>query len=334
MAENTRRHAKYPTADFISAFKTGHRFRRDEWQYEMEVAHIAELCLPTGKIVAADPGNLDHQVESHFQREVLPGRYPVDIAIRHTGRVGEASKFANTACMRIRFHDAPVTQWIMALTGDQNIEELAPFQIYGYGVDVGMGSFADSQGLATVLQQYKKQGKNLYDEFYFERVLPAYEASDGGSADIMLDPTTGANLVVCSSGQGDGCYASYWGLADDGREVCLVTDFGLLTHRAHATREIGPLAELLGQERLLDLPSGEVTLRVSMPDSRTLTVETSGNGASTAEFELRLGGELIDDEGGSASYGHGTQIRETRFKNPIADHAVLVVTYLDHIEPL
>ena len=50
MAEGVR-YCIRPAADFRLAFTPGHRFRRDEWRYEMEVVPIAELRLPTGKIV-------------------------------------------------------------------------------------------------------------------------------------------------------------------------------------------------------------------------------------------------------------------------------------------
>src|SRR5262249_1161947 len=157
---------KRPAADFLLAFTNGHRFQRDELHYEMEVAPIGELYLPTGKIVAADPAHLDQRVEEYFRREVPPGGDPVDIAIRHTGWIGEPSKFANTGCMRVRFRDATIVEWIIATTRDQDPDELPPFEIYGYGVDVGMGSFADSAGLVAVLQQSKERGESLFQEFY------------------------------------------------------------------------------------------------------------------------------------------------------------------------
>ena len=236
--------------------------------------------------------------------------------------------------MRVRFRDVPICEWSIATTRAQNAYDLGPFQVYGYGVDVGMGSFADSAGLVSVLQEYKEQGKYLYDEFYFERVLPAYEANNGLSADILLDPATGANLVVCSAGHGDGFYASYWGMSLDGEPVCLVTDFGLLTHHVQATREVGQLADLVRRQAQIELPGGSVVLRAQMPDSRTLVVEVSGQGAATAEFELRQGGELARPTGGTISYGEQVRTIRTQFKEPIADHALLVVTFLDRIEPL
>jgi hypothetical protein len=333
MAEHTRS-SKRPATDFHLAFTSGHRFQRDEWQYEMEVAQIGELSLPTGKIVAADPGDLDQRVEEYFQREVAPGRYPVDLAIRHTGSIGKPSEFADTACMRVRFRDDPIAEWVIATTRGQNSDDLPPFQIYGYGVDVGMGSFADSAGLVAVLQQYEEQEKTLFDEFYFEQVLPAYEATEGRNADILLDAATGANLIVCSSGQGDGFYASYWGLSAEGEPVCLVTDFGLLSHHINATRELGALAELLERQQRLELPGGEVQFLVRMPGNCTLVVEISGEGACTAEFELRQGGERVRQTGGTVSYGEGRRTVETRFEGAVSDQAVLVVSYLDRIEPL
>jgi hypothetical protein len=54
----------------------------------------------------------------------------------------------------------------------------------------------------------------------------------------VLDAETGANIVAFPSGEGDGCYASYFGLAADGSAACLVTDFGLLVRSVMSTLEI------------------------------------------------------------------------------------------------
>jgi hypothetical protein len=45
---------------------------------------------------------------------------------------------------------------------------------------------------------------------------------------VTLDPTTGLNVAMFSSGIGDGSYYSYWGCTDDSELVCLTTDFGIL----------------------------------------------------------------------------------------------------------
>jgi hypothetical protein len=54
----------------------------------------------------------------------------------------------------------------------------------------------------------------------------------------VLDSDTEANLICFPSGEGDGCYASYFGLAADGSAACLVTDFGLLVRPVMGTLEI------------------------------------------------------------------------------------------------
>jgi hypothetical protein len=333
MAEGVR-HCKRPAADFRLAFTPGHRFQRGEWQYRMEVAPIAALCLPTGKIVAADPGNLDQRVETYFSQLVPPGTYPVDLAIRHTGKIGERMKLADTACMRVSFRVTPVADWVIATTTGQNLDDLEPFEIYGYGVDVGMGSFADSSGLVAVSQKAKAEGKKLYDEFYFEKVLPAYQATNGRYADILLDPSAGSNLVVCSSGHGDGFYASYWGLDGKGKPVCLVTDFGLLTHHVHETRQLGGLEDLLGRERRLKLPGGSLRLRIERPNARKLTIQMSGGAAGTCEVEFHRNGEKVHEKSATHSYGERGRSNELRFEKSIPKDVLVVVSYLDRIEPL
>jgi uncharacterized protein DUF4241 len=43
-----------------------------------------------------------------------------------------------------------------------------------------------------------------------------------------LDEETGANILLFTSGWGDGAYPSYWGYAADDALVCLLTDFGVV----------------------------------------------------------------------------------------------------------
>ena len=43
-----------------------------------------------------------------------------------------------------------------------------------------------------------------------------------------LDPESGLNLIAFSSGWGDGCYPSYWGLDAQGQATCLLTDFRVI----------------------------------------------------------------------------------------------------------
>jgi hypothetical protein len=60
----------------------------------------------------------------------------------------------------------------------------------------------------------------------------------GPAWSAVLDSETQANIVCFRSGEGDGSYASYFGLAADGTPAWLVTDFGLLVRSVPATLEI------------------------------------------------------------------------------------------------
>lgn len=174
----------------------------------------------------------------------------------------------------------------------------------------------------------------MFEDFYIEQLLPAIEAADWQSTNLLLDPATGANLIVCSSGEGDGYYASYWGLSAEGRAVTLVTDFGLLSHHIYAKQELGSLTALLGQPMTLRLPGGEVRLQVEMPDSQTLVVETSDAGAASAEIEIQQDSPHNPEVSKSYSYQGDKRTIKTRFAKSISEQAILVISYLDHIEPL
>ena len=63
-------------------------------------------------------------------------------------------------------------------------------------------------------------------------------------ATLLLDPSTGANMIAFESGWGDGRYASYWGLDRDGAPVCLLTDFEVV-NMDESKRRAGEIISLV-----------------------------------------------------------------------------------------
>jgi len=322
-----------PVVNYELAFTTGHSFTNNHWRYEIEVRPIANICLPTGKIVASDPSQLDQRVDHHFARTVPPGRYPVDLAIRHFATSGDDFKDSRVACMRIRFQNEPVSEWLMAATAEEELDALFNFEICGYSVDVGMGSFADSSGLHAILREYQEQSKTLHEEFYSEQVLPTVKPTEL-FAEVILDQASRANLVISESGEGDGFYASYWGLAQDGSAVCLVTDFGLLTKHIYDIKQIGPVPTLIGTQQQLELPGGAATLRVVRANPKLLVLRLTGIGMNTSECDIYQRSFCLPKEGPSICECDGEMVHEFRYKGTILDDSVIVVKYLDRIVAL
>ena len=118
---------------------------------------------------------------------------------------------------------------------------LKPGEIFGYGVDGGMGCFADELAVARLApdqRRFKNADMGATQgvwsmESYLAAMPPVLRRLCGPerrqSGQVVIDPETGANIVTFPSGIGDGSYASYFGLTGRRGDVArLVTDFGLL----------------------------------------------------------------------------------------------------------
>jgi hypothetical protein len=230
---------RFAFPDLVRAFRDGEHFGDGT----VRVCALGPLVLPTGAIVACDPGFLRVMPQPAFTRRVPPGTYPVLLSLLARGQPD--CRDERVACAAVRFRDAPVQRWEMALCRGQDLDSLKPGHFFGYGVDGGRGCFVDKSavaGLAPAQRQFAEALKGLTQWSYadFLAAMPAAlrplepSAEDPalpGHAKVgVLDPRTGANVVSFSSGMGDGVYTSYFGLATDDSVVCLVTDFGLLVH--------------------------------------------------------------------------------------------------------
>jgi len=67
------------------------------------------------------------------------------------------------------------------------------------------------------------------DDAYFETLMAEMDKTYVNTwtwANSEMDPLTNANLIMFSSGLGDGCYA-HFALDEERRPLLLVTDFGV-----------------------------------------------------------------------------------------------------------
>lgn len=175
---------------------------------------IGDVILPTGRIVAADP--LVYPERPPFARAVPPGRYPVTLYVAQ-GR---------NALAMLRVAPGRIARWRIATLPGQDAAKLKGGEIYGYGVDAGLGSFMDAEAPAAMERRGRENPKC---DNYYDCVL-SEELSANGDDYVLHRPLKDldVNVAVFSSGWGDGFYASYWGEDEAGNVLALVTDFGVL----------------------------------------------------------------------------------------------------------
>lgn len=203
-------------------------------KYTLHDIKVGDLFLPTGKIVCGDPFFLDHL--RPFNQKVATGKYPVIISIYKVEEDHHRVAFG-----RIQLSDAKPVRWELAFTEDITDEQIAsiqPGEFYGYGVDAGLSCFTDEETnkmfSATMTELYKKDETfNYYDNLLAEE----FKASAGSNPLSRPEgdwnnhfPIKGddRNVVMFSSGWGDGSYPVYWGFDEAGTRVELRTDFGVV----------------------------------------------------------------------------------------------------------
>lgn len=214
----------YHPPDFVRAFRNKEIFKKHVYPLErevtlqIEVVGLGELLLPTGKIVAFDPSYDSFDV---FETAVSPGRYQVWLSVAH---FDDEIKNTGVASAMLKFREQEAVEWKIATISTQNNDISLEEEFYCYGVDAGLGCFADEKAASHLAEKLSVRDNytNFLDELNKNSVVPYHQCMN-----MLLDSKTGLNICVFHSGYGDGCYPSFWGLGSDGTTVCLVTDFML-----------------------------------------------------------------------------------------------------------
>jgi hypothetical protein len=217
----TKAEANVDHTDFDRAFREDATFTlRDGGEAVILVRRIAELVLTSGEVVVSD--GIILLDATGLSRRVAPGRYPVVLSI---------ARFPNTdqrvVCAKLELAPARAVRWEMATSANQDLASLKDDELFGYPVDSGTGCFMDADA-ARILDASRARW-----EEYFEAIMDAIErkvnyVDTWDWHDVTIDAATGANVVIFSSGFGDGYYASYWGFDAEDKVVALVTDFAIL----------------------------------------------------------------------------------------------------------
>jgi hypothetical protein len=200
----------YPVPDNDTVFGDGLMFESSAGgHFTTHQQRGDDLVLPTGSIVASDAIVL-YGAEP-FERTVEPGRYQVMLTVTLNDERDKRVAFA-----RVEFRPGTPVRWEAATLPGQDPAAA------GYAVDSGIGAFMDAEAASRANQNYDAYGNTLLQH------LSDVVNRDEYWTNVLVDPSTGADVVVFTSGFGDGGYASYWGYDANDEVVCLVTDFAVL----------------------------------------------------------------------------------------------------------
>lgn len=209
-----------PHTDFDGAFTAGTVFLHGKDKWRMETAKWGTLVTPTGRLVACDalgPGRV-----KPFKRTVEPGKYPVDLAWNGS----------TTCALRIRFSRQKAVRWEPALRVGEKPSKLDATRPPGFGIDSGIAGVFDFKAAQIAAK----------DEEWSRRL------DTGGDHTIELEPKSGAGMVWCYSGYGDGAYPSFWGLDRSGEIAALVLDFLVLVEGVYGEHLVTDVPDKIGTE--------------------------------------------------------------------------------------
>ncbi|MET0623467.1 MAG: DUF4241 domain-containing protein [Pyrinomonadaceae bacterium] len=202
--------------DFSKLFAEGTEVSTEIGRVLLHVKPAGDLTVTSGRVVACDP-LVSPDVEP-FDRRVPAGKFPVLLSVAHF-----EDNDRRVAAAMLRFAERAPASWELALRPGEELSALSEGEVYGYPVDSDTGCFMDAETARLVLSGVVE---GEFADAIIVEMDKTYEDT-WSWANVELGAEAGRSVVAFSTGVGDGLYASYFGLDEDGEVVCLVTDFSL-----------------------------------------------------------------------------------------------------------
>ena len=182
---------------------------------------VGLLHLSSGKIVVCDP--VITPDKSAFNQLFPKGNFPIFI---HKEKESNCIAYSE-----VRFGEEDVVDWSLALCDDQNLNDLAEGEIFGFPVESGMASVMDFETQTSLndLEQelYKKKGVDflgIYEEYFHPAFYDSQGAIDQFAIMKPYDKKEN-NMLTFEAGYGEGFYASYIGYDKNNVPQKLITEF-------------------------------------------------------------------------------------------------------------
>lgn len=190
----------------------------------IDTLHVGNVHFPTGTIIACDPLVQLEDCPPYLQTAPV-GVYPVRICVALDEECGD-----RYACVKVTIRDQKPVRYELAMTGEEYFDEdIEDGGFFGFGVDAGMGCIADIQTQEAYnlywqklyeadnnIDPYNDLFCNILEESYQKN--PKYQSELGDWVNWTV-PETDCNIVMFSSGWGDGAYPCYFGY-DENNNLC------------------------------------------------------------------------------------------------------------------
>jgi hypothetical protein len=176
------------------AFQEGRVVRTPGGTGRTTIRRLADLILPTGKVLIGFPGTPHINEPSKVRPAVAPGRYPVFASLAE-----HREGYRSVAFITVRFRDELPHGW----------EEAGQFF-----TDSGTGCLADEGSMGLLAAS-----DSLSWEQWHELKMGVFGTGD---CSLLLDPKTGTNAIVFKTF--DWSYDCFLGKDRQGETVCLVID--------------------------------------------------------------------------------------------------------------
>lgn len=188
----------------------------------LERRRVADIVLPTGRLVACDP--LTMPETEPFATATPVGTFPV-YAI-----VAKLREEVRTAYAVIEFSDVRPHRWEIAHVMGEEPSRWSGDRS-GFHVDSNIAGFMDNATgeFLLHLMQYAEDDEELEKLVHADMRRTRRSGGQVSYADIDLDPRTKGNLVAFEVDAGT--YSSYLGYDGDDEVAMVVLDFEVLEYR-------------------------------------------------------------------------------------------------------
>ncbi len=195
---------------FEGSFAKGTKVTQFGAEITFDKIAVGNLKVSSGQIIATDPVMLSDAIA--FNEKFPVGGFQVELAMANIN----ANKDRRIAFARIKFSDKPICKWELALLPGQAPIPIKSKEIYGYGVDAGIGLFVDQVARNSLNDILDKNWETIFSEKF---------------KDYLNYDFQNQNAVFFSTGYGDGFYATYIGRDSDSKICQLLTDFDIVLWR-------------------------------------------------------------------------------------------------------